>query len=124
MADTGGHGQDGAGTPVPTDGGDGSPSPDGARRPVPGLAVASLVFGIAGVLMAQVPLVGRVPALVLGLLAAALGGVGVACNPSGARGSRRGMAVAGLTLGVVSAFEGLLGFASVMAVNAVVASLG
>lgn len=128
MADGGGRGGlsvDEPGGPMLPDGGArASSSGTAPRRPASGLAVASFVLGAIGVLLSQVPLLGRVPALVLGLLAAVLGGVGVARNPAGARGSRRGLAVAGITLGVVAVFEGVLGLAASAVVGAIAAALG
>lgn len=91
-----------------------------AARPIPGLAVASLVLGIVGELVSHIPVIGRIPALSLGVIAVGLGIFGVLRNPAGIARSKRGLAVAGLTLGIVSIFNGLLGFTMMAAANAVV----
>lgn len=93
-----------------------------SARPLPGLATAALVIGIIGVLLSNVPLVGRVPAVVLGLIATVLGVVAVLRNPPLVPRSRRGIAVAGLTLGIVSTVDGLISF-SMAAIPGFLASL-
>lgn len=92
------------------------------RRPLPGLATASLVIGIIGVLLSNIPLIGRTPAVVLGLVAAGLGVAAVLRNPPLVPRSRRGIAVAGLTLGIVSTVDGLIGF-SIAAIPGALTSL-
>lgn len=87
----------------------GSPTPI-APRPLPALAIASLVVGIVGELLSHIPLIGRIPALVLGLVSVALGIFAMLRNRFGTPGARPGIAVAGLTLGIVSTVDGIVGF--------------
>lgn len=98
--------------------------PSRDSRPLRGLAVAALVVGIAGEVLARVPLMGRFAALGLGVVGVALGAVAVLRNPAGAPGSCRGIAVAGLTLGIVSIFDGLVGFSTVAATSYVISMIG
>ncbi len=82
--------------------------------------VASLVLGIVGALLGWLPVVGRFVALGCGVLAAALGAVGMRRAAYGVRGSGYNLAVAGLALGCASVFTGLRGFATLAAATAVV----
>ena len=64
-----------------------------------GLSVSSMVIGIVALILSCFPYV----PLILGLVAVALGGVGIAKNASG-----KGMAIAGLILGIISVIWGIL----------------
>lgn len=71
-------------------------------RPGNGLAVAALVIGAVGVVFSTIPGVG----VILGILAVALAWLGLRRAGEGASG--RGLAVAGLVLGLVTTLIGLL----------------
>ncbi|MET0800991.1 MAG: DUF4190 domain-containing protein [Actinomycetota bacterium] len=77
-------------------------STTGTVRPVNGPAIAALVLGIVGVVFSTVPGVG----LILGILAVVLARVGLRRASENASG--KGLAVAGLVLGIVATFVGLL----------------
>jgi hypothetical protein len=66
-----------------------------------GLAVTGLVLGIIGVLFGFIPFIGVFMAILLGVLAAIFGGVGLSRSKLPARGGR-GMAIAGLVLGIIA----------------------
>lgn len=73
----------------------------GAPRPRNGLAIASLVLGIAGVVTCWLTF----PGIILGILAVIFGGVGLA-RARNDRVSNKGMAIAGLTTGVIAIIVG------------------
>jgi hypothetical protein len=80
------------------------PPGDLAYRPSPsnGPAVASLVLGIVGMALLFVPFIG----VLLGILAVVFGYMGM--KRAEANGGGRGLAIAGLVLGIVAAAFGLL----------------
>ncbi len=86
--------------------------------------VAALVLGIVGTLLGWLPVVGRFAALGCGVLAAALGAVGMRRAAYGVRGSGYNLAVAGLALGCASVFAGLRGFATLAVTSAVFNMIG
>lgn len=72
-----------------------------------GLAVAGLVLGILGVLFGFIPFVGVFMAILLGALGAIFGAVGLSRSKQPYRGGR-GMAIAGLVLGIIAIILGFL----------------
>ena len=68
------------------------------------MVVAALVLGILAVVLRLVPVVGIFAALVLGALAIVLAALGKNKQPE-----KKGMAIAGLVLGIVGAALGLIG---------------
>ena len=78
----------------------------GAPQQGNGMAVAGLVLGILGVILAFIPLLGVVAGLLFGLLAAIFGGLGLSKAKQGRGG--RGMAIAGLVLGIIAIILGIL----------------
>lgn len=81
----------------------------GAGPPQQGntLAIAGLVLGILGVLLAFIPLLGVVAGVLLGLGAAICGGLGLSKSKEPGRGGK-GMAIAGLVLGIIAIILGIL----------------
>lgn len=76
------------------------PTGPGVARPAgSGLAVAGLVVGIIALLFSFIPIIGVI-AWILGPLAVVFGAVGISRANKGAPG--KGMAIAGLILGIVS----------------------
>ena len=65
-----------------------------------GFAVAGMVLGILAVLFAFIPFLGVVFGVLLGVLGAIFGGLGIARAGQPGRGGR-GMAIAGLVLGII-----------------------
>ena len=72
-----------------------------------GLAVAALVLGILGVILAFIPLLGVVAGVLFGLPAVICGGLGLSKAKQPGRGGK-GMAIAGLVLGVIAIILGIL----------------
>ena len=65
-----------------------------------GLAIAGMVLGIVGLVLAFIPCVGWILGIILGIVDAALSGIGLAsANKSG---SGKGMAVSGLILSILA----------------------
>lgn len=64
-----------------------------------GFSISSMVIGIVALLCSCFPYI----PLILGLLAVALGGIGIAKNADG-----KGMAIAGLILGIITVVWGIL----------------
>ena len=93
----------------------GAPYPHAVPGAGNGPAVASLVLGLAGVLVCfpgiaiarpALGLVGVVPVVVVGILAVVFGGAGL-WRSRAVAGAGRGMAIAGLVLGIVTVLIGL-----------------
>ncbi|MFO0863335.1 MAG: hypothetical protein U0744_01510 [Gemmataceae bacterium] len=83
-------------------GGDG-PSQGGGSN---GLAIAGMVLGIVGVVLVWIPCIGQILAIVLGIVGAALSGIGLAqANKSG---SGKGMALTGLILSILAMLVAVL----------------
>jgi hypothetical protein len=65
-----------------------------------GLAIAGMVLGIVGLVLAFIPCVGWILGIILGIVGAALSGIGLAsANKSG---SGKGMAISGLILSILA----------------------
>jgi len=81
---------------------------DNADRPrsggTNGLAIAGMVLGIVGALVAWVPCFGWILGIILGIIGAALSGIGLA--QAGKIGSGKGMAIAGLILSIIAIILG------------------
>ena len=71
-----------------------------------GPAVAALVLGILGLLLAFIPFLGVILGILLGLLAVIFGAVGVSRSKDQFRGGK-GMAIAGIVLGVLAVIVAL-----------------
>lgn len=65
-----------------------------------GLAIAGLVLGIVGVIMAFIPCIGWLFAIVMGIIGATLSGIGL--SSAAKLGSGKGMAIAGLVLSIIA----------------------
>jgi hypothetical protein len=72
-------------------------TPATAPAPSNGLGVSALVLGIVGVVLAWVPFLG----FILGVLATVFGAVGLSYARKG-KATNKGMAIAGLVLGIIA----------------------
>lgn len=68
-----------------------------ATAPKKGFAVTALVTGIVGLVFAWVPFLG----LILGIIASAFGGIGL-YNAQHGKAGGKGMAIAGLVMGMIT----------------------
>jgi hypothetical protein len=75
------------------------PQPAHQAQPVNGMAVASMVLGIVGLVFSFIPVIGVIawPLVILGII---FGGVGIS-KANQVPGSPKGMAIAGLTCSIV-----------------------
>jgi hypothetical protein len=75
------------------------PQPAHQAQPANGMAVASMVLGIVGLVFSFIPVIGVIawPLVILGII---FGGVGIS-KANQVPGSPKGMAIAGLTCSIV-----------------------
>jgi predicted Zn finger-like uncharacterized protein len=82
--------------------GGGAPRSGGSN----GLAIAGMVLGIVGVVLVWIPCIGQILAIVLGIVGAALSGIGLAqANKSG---NGKGMALTGLITSILAILVAIL----------------
>ncbi|MFO0863336.1 MAG: hypothetical protein U0744_01515 [Gemmataceae bacterium] len=74
-----------------------APRPTGGTN---GLAIAGMVLGIVGLVLAFIPCVGWILGIILGIVGAALSGIGL--SSANKSGSGKGMAISGLILSILA----------------------